>query len=145
MDLILWRHADAEEGAPDLSRKLTKKGRKQAAHVAQWLHQHLPKGFEVVSSPAARAMETAEALGVGVKTVAQLAPGASVEAIVKAAGWPSREATVVLVGHQPDFGRALAHLVSGRETEWRLQKGAAWWLESGHPVLVKAVLSPDLL
>ena len=145
MDLILWRHADAEDGAPDLARELTKKGRKQAAQVAQWLKKRLPKGFEVVSSPAARALETAEALGVDVKTVAQLAPGASVEAIVKAAGWPSHEAAVVLVGHQPDLGRALAHLVSGKETEWRLQKGAVWWLESGHPVLVKAVVSADLL
>jgi phosphohistidine phosphatase len=145
MDLIVWRHADAEDGAPDLARKLTKKGRKQAAQVAQWLHKHLPKDFEVLSSPAARALETAEALGVDVKTVAQLAPGASVQSIVKAAGWPSHAAMVILVGHQPDLGRALAYLVSGEETEWRLQKGAAWWLESGEPVLVRAVLSPDLL
>ena len=37
MDLILWRHADAEDGMPDLERKLTRKGHKQAEAVARWL------------------------------------------------------------------------------------------------------------
>jgi phosphohistidine phosphatase len=49
---------------------------------------------------------------------------------------------VVVVGHQPDLGRALAHLVGGSSAEWRLQKGALWWIEDD---LVKAVVSPDLL
>ncbi|MGZ5154068.1 MAG: histidine phosphatase family protein, partial [Burkholderiales bacterium] len=31
MDLILWRHADAEDGANDAARRLTPKGLKQAA------------------------------------------------------------------------------------------------------------------
>ena len=35
MDLILWRHADAEDGADDLARQLTAKGRKQAARVGK--------------------------------------------------------------------------------------------------------------
>lgn len=34
MDLILRCHADAEPGEPDLARKLTSKGHKQAASVA---------------------------------------------------------------------------------------------------------------
>ena len=37
MDLILWRHADAEiasEGEDDLSRELTVKGEKQAVRMA---------------------------------------------------------------------------------------------------------------
>ena len=29
MDLIVWRHAEAEDGVPDLERRLTGKGRKQ--------------------------------------------------------------------------------------------------------------------
>ena len=37
MDLILWRHADAEDGSPDLRRALTRKGEKQAEHMAAWL------------------------------------------------------------------------------------------------------------
>src|SRR5436190_21449722 len=37
MDLILWRHADAEPGEPDIGRRLTAKGLKQAERVAAWL------------------------------------------------------------------------------------------------------------
>lgn len=144
MDLILWRHADAEDGRPDLQRELTSKGRKQAARVAAWLAQHLPKGYQVVSSPAARARQTAEALTRDLKIDPGLAPGASVQAIVNAAGWPHGGGAIVLVGHQPDLGEALAYLVGGREGGWRLEKGAFWWLAE-QPVIVKAVVSPDLL
>src|SRR5574341_452243 len=144
MDLILWRHADAEDGAPDLERRLTKKGRKQAARVAEWLRKRLPEDFELVSSPAARARETAEALSAEMRVEDSLAPGASPAAIAKAAGWPGGEKSVVVVGHQPDLGRALAHLVAGKQREWRPPKGPLWWLESGEPPLVKAAISPDL-
>jgi phosphohistidine phosphatase len=144
MELILWRHADAEDGAPDLERRLTKKGRQQAERVADWLRQRLPGDYELISSPAARARETAQALG-EIHIDDALAPGASPSAIVKAAGWPQGDKTVVIVGHQPDLGRALAHLVAGKQTDWRLQKGALWWLQSGEPALVKAAISPDLL
>jgi len=41
-DVILWRHADAEPGVPDLHRALTRKGEKQARRVARWLHERLP-------------------------------------------------------------------------------------------------------
>ncbi len=40
MDLILWRHAEAEnaeEGRDDLSRALTPKGERQALRMASWL------------------------------------------------------------------------------------------------------------
>ncbi len=46
MDLILWRHAEAEDGdatLPDLKRRLTARGGKQAKKVAYWLHQNLPR------------------------------------------------------------------------------------------------------
>ncbi|SRR6266852_6463170 len=145
MDLILWRHADAEDGAPDLERRLTKKGRKQAERVAEWLLARLPREFVVIASPAARARETAEALGVRIRTVDQLAPGASVAKILKTAGWPDAEETVVIVGHQPDLGRAAAHLVCGAHADWSIKKGGLWWLESDEPVSVKAAISPDLL
>jgi len=44
MDLILWRHAEAEDagGKPDLERNLTRHGRKQAARMAEWLKPRLP-------------------------------------------------------------------------------------------------------
>jgi phosphohistidine phosphatase len=150
VELILWRHADAAEGEPDLARKLTAKGRKQAARVAKWLLARLPSRFTVLASPARRAQETAAALGVPFKTVAVLAPGAGIEEILGAAGWPDAKKPVIVVGHQPDLGRAAACAVCGARTSWPIKKGGLWWLESrardGEPqVVVRAVLAPDLL
>ena len=48
MELILWRHADAEDGLPDLSRRLTPRGIKQAERMAAWLLQRLPGKFHVI-------------------------------------------------------------------------------------------------
>ena len=150
MDLILWRHAEAEDGSPDLERKLTAKGHKQAARVAKWLLQRLPSKYQLLASPAARAQETAEALGARVKTAPRLAPGASVADLLGVADWPEGKSTVILVGHQPDFGRAVAYLVCGDQTEWSIKKGGLWWLayrtrgDEGQ-VVVRAVVSPDLL
>jgi phosphohistidine phosphatase len=150
MDLILWRHAEAEEGANDLARELTPKGEKQAARMAEWLLQRLPARFLLISSPAARAQQTAQALGVPAKTLKELAPGAAVSAILKAAGWPDYKGTVVLVGHQPDLGQAAAFLVCGTQGGVSIKKGALWWLsdrsrDDGARVVVRAVVSPDLL
>ena len=145
MDLVLWRHADAEAGGDDLARQLTAKGREDAARVAEWLLARLPSKFSVVASPAARAQQTAGALKVKIDTSKILSPGASVETILKAAGWPRQRGTVVIVGHQPDLGRALAHLVAGARSEWHIEKGGFWWLCGEAPVAVRAVLSPDLL
>ena len=145
----MWRHAEAEDGVPDLERRLTAKGRKQAERVAQWLLQRLPARFAVIASPAARAQQTAEALGVPVKTDRSLAPGATPAAIVKACGWPGYKGAAVVVGHQPDLGRALAELV-GAHAGLSIKKGALWWIsnrvrDEKDQVVVRAVVSPDLL
>ena len=150
MDLILWRHADAEEGARDLERKLTGKGHRQAARIAKWLAARLPSKYTVVASPARRARETADALGVRYKIVERLAPGASLGAILAAAAWPDGKGTAIVVGHQPDLGRAAAALVTGRQAEWSIKKGGLWWLtrrkrEGEAQVVVRAVIAPDLL
>jgi phosphohistidine phosphatase len=150
MDLILWRHAEAEEGGSDLARALTSKGRKQAARVAEWLQQRLPAKFALLASPAVRAQQTAEALGEKIKTVERLAPGARVSDILEAAGWPDHKGTVVLVGHQPDLGNAVAYLMSGSQGDWSLKKGALCWVanrERGEEaqVVLRAAISPDLL
>jgi phosphohistidine phosphatase SixA len=62
MDLILWRHADAEDAIPDLTRNLTTKGDRQAKRMAGWLRVHLPKQARILSSPANRSRQTADAL-----------------------------------------------------------------------------------
>jgi phosphohistidine phosphatase len=150
MELILWRHADAEEGVPDLDRNLTTKGRKQAARVADWLQHRLPSKFVLLSSPARRASQTAEALRPEFRVMESLAPGASAADIVEAAGWPRRRGVVVIVGHQPDLGRAASSLLAGTVTDWSIKKGGLWWLvhrlrERQAQTVVRAVIAPDLV
>ena len=150
MDLILWRHADAAQGGRDLDRKLTAKGRKQAARVAEWLVARLPSRHRVLSSPARRARETADALGGHYKISERLAPGAAPADILEAAGWPSHKGAVIVIGHQPDLGRVAAVLLSGAEAAWSVKKGGLWWLsnrerEGELQAVLRAVLAPDLL
>ena len=149
MDLVVWRHAEAEDGVPDLERKLTAKGRKQAERVAQWLLQRLPARFVLLASPAVRAQQPAEALGVPIKTDRTLAPGATPQAILNACGWPDGKGAAVVVGHQPDLGRAVAELLGARGW-FSLKKGGLWWIsnrvrDEKDQVVVRAVVSPDLL
>jgi len=150
MDLILWRHADAAEGGRDMERKLTAKGRKHAARVAEWLLARVPSRHLVLSSPAKRARETADALGGRYKISERLAPGAAPADILEAAGWPSHKGAVIVIGHQPDLGRVAAVLLTGAAAEWSVKKGGLWWLsnrerEGESQVVLRAVLAPDLL
>ena len=150
MDLILWRHAEAEPGEPDLGRRLTSKGLKQAERMAQWLDSHLPDTCRVLVSPADRAQQTAVALQRKFKTVTDLAPGASVAAVLAAANWPDSREPVLIVGHQPTLGAVASFLLSGEEAYWSVRKGAVWWLsnrakEGGAAVVLKVVVAPDFI
>ena len=51
MELVLWRHADAEDGIPDEARKLTPKGIRQAERMAAWLRERLPQHARILNSP----------------------------------------------------------------------------------------------
>ena len=147
MELILWRHADAEDRVPDEARALTAKGEKQARRVAAWLKKQLPKGARVLASPAKRAQQTARALTRQFETCVEIGTSAGPQSILDAAGWPDGDATVVVVGHQPTLGQAAALAVTGKPGEWSLKKGALWWLESRGrgEVVTRAVISPDML
>ncbi len=151
MELILWRHADAEVGHPDLERKLTDKGRRQAARVAKWLEPRLDGKWRVISSPAARARQTAEALGTKVEVCLTLGTLETENALLREAGWPDAEENVIVVGHQPTLGRVAARLVSGHHGDLAVKKGSIWWfssrIEGGHgtgETLLRAVITPDL-
>jgi phosphohistidine phosphatase len=150
MELILWRHAEAEPGEPDLGRRLTAKGLKQAERVAGWLDVRLPETCRILVSPADRAQQTALALKRKFKVVPELAPGATPAAVLSAAQWPDSRESVLVVGHQPTLGEVVALLIAGAEADWSVRKGAAWWLsnrqrESGNAVVLKAVIGPDLV
>ena len=150
MDLILWRHAEAQDGVPDASRPLTEKGHKQARQMAQWLRAHLPAQTRVLVSPALRAQETALALELPRDTSKEVGLGATPFSILTAAGWPDTQGAVVVVGHQPTLGQLAAYLICGDVAEWSVKKGAIWWLsnrvrQDESQTVIRCVLSPEML
>lgn len=150
MDLILWRHAEAVDGTPDRSRKLTAKGAKQAQDVANWLRPRLPKHTRIIVSPAERTLQTATALTEDFEIVRDLAPDAAPEAVLAAAGWPEHKGAVLVIGHQPTLGLLASLLIAGDPMPWSVKKGAVWWLShrvrgEQPQVVLRAVISPDLL
>lgn len=150
MDLILWRHADAEDGANDMKRELTAKGRKQAVAVGGWLDAHLAKDTRILVSPAARAQQTAAGLGRRFETVEVIRPGGDAADLMHAVGWPETAGTVLVVGHQPTLGLVAAMLLFGEERPFTLKKGGLVWLTNrtrrgDQQVVLKAAMTPELV
>lgn len=127
MRLVIVRHAEAAAGHPDELRPLTSPGREQARRLGARLRAEGITPDAVVCSPLLRARETAGALGLCEPEVDErLAPGATPDDMraaaedaleASAAKLPAawHGATVVIVGHQPDCGRAAAALGDGVE------------------------------
>jgi phosphohistidine phosphatase len=114
MRLLIVRHAEAAPGDPDELRPLTPNGREQARGLGKRLRDEGLEVDAVLTSPLLRARETAAALGLGETTVDErLAPGATPVDVREAA--TGRGETVLVVGHQPDCGRAAAELSGGPE------------------------------
>ncbi len=145
-ELLLWRHADAEDGSPDSGRALTKKGLRQAKQVAEWLRPRLPSDCLILASPAKRAQQTAAALELPYTTEARIDVQASIADIVAATGWPRRKGAVLVVGHQPRLGQVAAALLAGEQADWTIRKGALWWFsDRAGDTILRAVVSPDML
>lgn len=161
MDLILWRHAEADDAAHDgddpnvdLERDLTRKGERQARRVARWLDQHLGDTTRIWSSPAVRAQRTASALGRPYKVRDELHPQAAADDVLALMGWteerglPQRK-PLLIVGHQPWLGNVASRLLGCHAPGLTIRKGTAWWLraraddEAAHVTLF-AALPPDL-
>jgi len=153
MDLILWRHAEADdwtEGCNDLERSLTGRGEKQAKRMAAWLDRQLPEGTRIVSSPARRCEQTVLALGRKYKLRDELKPEASADALLEAAGWPNGKSVVLLVGHQPALGQVVARLLGLKQDSCAVRKGAVWWLRTRErdgevQTVMVTVQAPELL
>ena len=153
MELILWRHAeahDAKEGQDDLERALTPRGEKQAARMSAWLERQLPQGLRVVSSPARRTEQTAQALGRKYKLRAELLPDGTPTYLLELVQWDKGNGAVLVVGHQPLLGQTAAHLLGLGQEACSIRKGAVWWLrrrqrlEHNQTVLM-AVMCPEFL
>lgn len=150
MQLILWRHAEAEDGVPDMARALTAKGHKQAEKMAAFLHNHLPPDTRILVSPAKRTQQTAQALNRPFITEPNIQPGCSPQAVLQAANWPEEDNCVLIVGHQPALGETAGLLMTGQLQYWSVKKGAVWWFSrrerDGDPqTILQLTISPDLL
>jgi phosphohistidine phosphatase len=112
---MIWflRHGEAEDTEPDFDRRLTKKGERQARDAGATLAVLEVEIELCLTSPKVRARETArlacEALGVEV-TVDERLTGGRFDPLDLTAGLDN----VLLVGHEPDFSDAVAHLTGGR-------------------------------
>ena len=153
MDLILWRHAEAQDpmdGQDDMARALTHRGEKQAARMAEWLDRQLPEGARILVSPARRTEQTALALERKYKIRPELAPNGTVEQLLEVAQWPHGKATVLLVGHQPTLGQTISRLLGLNASECAVKRGAVWWLRNRErgalsQTVVVTVQSPEVL
>ena len=103
-------------------------------------------------SPARRAEQTAQALGRKYKLRRELAPGASAAQLLEMVQWPDAETTVLVVGHQPMLGQAVAQLIGLQTTDCAIKKGALWWLRNREhdasaptSAIVVTVQSPEFL
>ncbi len=135
VDLILWRHAEAEDASVtgrDADRALTKRGRKDAAKMAKWLKEYLPAETVVLSSLARRCQETAAALreisNIDIKTAEFLSVDSTVERIARELAFIAGAKTILVVGHQPNLGLLIANILGMKESACVVKKGAVWWL-----------------
>ena len=158
MDLIVWRHADAEDAnAPDadMARCLSARGIRQATRMAQWLDRKLPDNARVLVSPARRTEQTAQALGRKYKLRDELVPDSSVEDVLGLLKWhpetgPQGKGPVLLVGHQPYLGQIVSRLLGINDMASSIRKGSVWWLRSRMregqlQTVLMTVASPDLI
>lgn len=158
--LIFWRHAEAEDApgsaqgdADDMARELTRQGRRDAALMAGWIKSHVPKPWAVVSSPAQRALRTAQQLNDYPELDDRLRPGAAVDGLLELVREHPRErGALVLVGHQPQLGQGVLRWLSAGQCtqEFSLRKAGVLWTverlrEAGLQRSLRAYLSPDLL
>lgn len=168
--IILWRHADArpadiEQGEDDMQRQLTTKGLIQAKKMATWLTQQLSGQLSepsiLVSSPAERAIQTAEALKQRIIEEYALRPATNLQEVLKFLTSLEVKNTaqieteikprksLIIVGHQPWLGQLVTHLTGLSGAEISIKKGAIWWLRlstnTPHRYKVFTVQTPALL
>ena len=142
MKLLFIRHGRATERSlltltskRDQARPLTGAGRKDMRKAAKGLRKVAPDIDVLASSALIRARQTAEIVQrvFGCKeilTVAPLAPGSAPEKLL---GWldaQPEDATIALVGHEPDFSRATAWLLTESASSFlSYKKGGASLVE----------------
>ena len=112
---MIWflRHGDAEDGDDDFARELTEKGERQSRAAGKALAALGVELDACLTSPRVRAAQTAElacaALVIEPEEAQELS-GGDFDPEALAAG----RGNVLLVGHEPDFSRAVGDLTGAR-------------------------------
>jgi phosphohistidine phosphatase len=118
MLVFLVRHAHAEKGEPDASRRLSLRGRDEATALARQLAGHDSRPGLVLTSPLVRARQTAQAIAdavdVELRVDERLAPGATLLLVREAIRQADDDGPVAVVGHQPDLSE-LAFELTGED------------------------------
>ncbi|MDD3760985.1 MAG: histidine phosphatase family protein [Acidithiobacillus sp.] len=116
LDLVLIRHAEAEEHSADGSdagRRLTARGEAQAAAVAGALHHFHLQDAEIWYSPKVRTRQTAAALQAELQASVYRPEEALISGDLARLRFAWEECLaeqVILVGHQPLLGDWIAQL-----------------------------------
>jgi phosphohistidine phosphatase len=120
--LYVLRHGQADpesEASSDYERQLTKRGRSEARHSAQYLSERPNVPSLILASGAARARETAELCLAALPSSPQLTLldglylAEPVSYLAALADRAEPHATVLVVGHNPGL-EALIHLLTDR-------------------------------
>lgn len=122
--LMLLRHgkSDWEVDTDDFNRPLKKRGKKAAVRIGQWVHKQRLKPDLIVTSPAVRALTTAERVGealgfAGSEIIRDPrlyeAELADFKAVLS--DCPVDIGRILLVGHNPGLETLLHYLVAGIE------------------------------
>ena len=146
--LVLLRHGiaeDAKEGQDDLDRELTEKGRDRMKDIAASLARIFPEAEAIYSSPAVRAMQTADpvakAYDLKIQKSDELAPGKPPRKLVDEV-----EADyAIFVGHEPTLSLLMLDL-TGLRGHIELKKGGCYGIAfDGNDGRLEWVLPPRAL
>jgi len=114
--VFLVRHAHSDPGEPDELRPLSARGREEAHALAARLAAHETPPAVVLTSPLARARETAELIAQATQTDVRaddrLRPGATLDLLRGAL--EGLQSPVAAVAHQPDCSE-IALALTGRD------------------------------
>ena len=112
--LTLFRHAKTERESStgrDFDRRLNERGRKDAPRIGEELRK-LDLEFDLVlSSPAARAAETAQLAGLSPRFDQRIYDASAGELLAIAQQADNQVERLMMVGHNPGFDRLASRLV----------------------------------
>ncbi|HET9317401.1 MAG TPA: histidine phosphatase family protein [Vicinamibacteria bacterium] len=132
MRLIVIRHAIAVDRSPDIpddARPLTQEGKKRFRQAARGLARLFPPPDLLLSSPLLRARQTARIASKAWRVVVTeevALGGGSVSDLQAALRRVPAQATVAMVGHEPQLSEFLAHILgSSQPDRLTFKKGGA--------------------